>query len=111
MTQDRNENPGTPDNQPFDTPGDAAAADTTGPTSPGTRSGSDAVNLAAEQSKSTAHRNLPTLDLGELPLPDDTANLRQGPSLHDGLLAFLPLVGVWRGEGQADTVADVSVSQ
>ena len=61
--------------------------------------GSDAVNLAAEQWKETAHRNIP--GLGDLPIPDDTANLREGPSLHDGLLALLPLVGVWRGTGQA----------
>lgn len=64
-------------------------------------SGNEAVNLAAEQSKNTASRNIP--GLGDLPIPDDTANLRQGPNLHDGLLALLPLVGVWRGEGQADT--------
>lgn len=64
-------------------------------------SGNDAVNLAAEQAKNTAHRNIPTLD--DLPIPEDTANLRLGPNLHDGLLALLPLVGVWRGEGQADT--------
>lgn len=67
-------------------------------------SGSDAVNLAAEQSKHTADRNIP--GLGELPIPDDTANLRLGPNLHDGLLALLPLIGVWRGEGQADTAVD-----
>lgn len=64
-------------------------------------SGNDAVNLAAEQSKNTAHRNIPTL--GDLPVEEDTANLRLGPNLHDGLLALLPLVGVWRGEGQADS--------
>ncbi len=67
-------------------------------------SGSDAVNLAAERSKSTAHLNIP--GLGDLPIPDDTANLREGPNLHDGGLALLPLVGVWRGEGQADTAED-----
>lgn len=61
-------------------------------------SGDRAVNLAAEQSKNTAHLNIP--GFGDLPIPDDTANLRHGPSLHDGLLALLPLVGVWRGEGQ-----------
>lgn len=65
--------------------------------------GNEAVNLAAEQSKRTAHLNIPALDLGEWPLTDDTANLRMGPSLHDGLLALLPLVGVWRGEGEAQT--------
>ncbi|WP_066524255.1 FABP family protein [Corynebacterium bouchesdurhonense] len=67
-----------------------------------TLSGSDAVTLAAEQSKQTAHRNIPPLDFEGFPLEQDTANLRQGPSLHDGLLALLPLVGVWRGEGQAN---------
>ncbi|RSZ61567.1 FABP family protein [Corynebacterium hylobatis] len=87
-----------PQNTPSDTPGDAAAAQQ----QPGL-SGNDAVNLAAEQARNTAHRNLPPLDLGELPVPDDTANLRHGPNIHDGLLALLPLVGVWRGEGKADT--------
>ena len=73
--------------------------------------GSDAVNLAAEQWKETAHRNIP--GLGDLPIPDDTANLREGPSLHDGLLALLPLVGVWRGTGQAldHTDADAKPTQ
>ena len=51
--------------------------------------GNEAVNLAAEHSKNTAHRNIPALGLDEIPLPDDTANLREGPSLHDGLLALL----------------------
>lgn len=64
--------------------------------------GNDAISRAAEQAKTTAHRNIPLV--GELPIPDDTANLRLGPNLHDGLLALLPLVGVWRGEGQADTL-------
>lgn len=61
-------------------------------------SGSDAVDLAAEKWKESAHRNIPTL--GDLPIFEDTANLREGPSLHDGLLALLPLVGVWRGTGK-----------
>lgn len=65
-------------------------------------SGNDAVNLAAEQSKRTAHRNIPPLEFEGFPLASDTANLREGPSLHDGLLALLPLVGVWQGEGQAN---------
>ncbi|WJY95908.1 hypothetical protein CFELI_11630 [Corynebacterium felinum] len=62
-------------------------------------SGSEAVDRAAAQWKDAAHRNIP--GLGDLPIPDDTANLREGPNLHDGLLALLPLVGVWRGTGQA----------
>jgi len=61
--------------------------------------GNDAVARAAEQSKTTAGRNIPVI--GDLPVAEDTANLRQGPSLHDGLLALLPLIGVWRGEGNA----------
>lgn len=60
--------------------------------------GNEAVNRAADDAKHTAHKNIPTFD--DLPIPEDTANLRQGPNLHDGLLALLPLVGVWRGEGQ-----------
>ena len=68
--------------------------------------GNDAVNLAAEQSKSTAHRNIPELGFEDMPLEADTANLRYGPSLHDGLLALLPLVGVWSGSGQANDPSD-----
>lgn len=59
----------------------------------------DAVELAAERAKTTSDKNLP--EFGDLPIPDDTANLRKGPNLHDGLLALLPLIGVWRGQGQA----------
>ncbi|OLN15798.1 FABP family protein [Corynebacterium belfantii] len=67
-------------------------------------SGNDAANRAAEQWKESAHRNIP--GLGDLPIPNDTANLREGPNLHDGLLALLPLVGVWRGTGHADTAEE-----
>ncbi|WP_018018099.1 FABP family protein [Corynebacterium capitovis] len=66
--------------------------------------GNAAVARAAEQAKNTAHRNIPGLGFEEFPLEDDTANLRHGPSLHDGLLALLPLVGVWSGTGQANDV-------
>lgn len=38
----------------------------------------------------------------------DTADLRSGPPLHDALLALLPLVGIWRGEG-AGVVASTGV--
>ncbi|BBZ68701.1 MAG: FABP family protein [Mycolicibacterium insubricum] len=44
-----------------------------------------------------AERNLPAFD--DLPLAD-TANLREGADLHDAMLALLPLVGIWRGEGE-----------
>lgn len=60
-------------------------------------SGDQAVAAAAERARETAARNVPSFD--DLPLPCDTANLRQGVGLNDALLALLPLVGVWRGEG------------
>lgn len=44
-------------------------------------------------------RNRPRFE--DLPVPDDTANLREGPSLNDACLGLLPLVGVWRGNGEA----------
>src|SRR5271155_3643129 len=57
-----------------------------------------AVAAAAERAKLTATRNIPVFD--DLPVPADTANLREGANLNDALLALLPLVGVWRGEGE-----------
>ena len=70
--------------------------DAAGATVPG--SGDAAVAAAAERAKVTVARKLPTFD--DLPLPADTANLREGVNLSDALLALLPLVGVWRGEGE-----------
>ncbi|KUI43485.1 fatty acid-binding protein [Mycobacterium sp. IS-1590] len=61
-------------------------------------SGDDAVAAAKERAKTTAARNIPVF--GDLPAPSDTANLREGANLNDALLALLPLVGVWRGEGE-----------
>jgi len=43
-------------------------------------------------------RNRPRF--ADLPIPDDTANLREGPKLHQQCLVLLPLVGVWRGSGE-----------
>ncbi|MQA60928.1 MAG: DUF1794 domain-containing protein [Actinophytocola sp.] len=63
-------------------------------------SGNEAVRAAAERAEETRARNVPQFD--DLPIPGDTANLREGPSLHDACLALLPLIGVWRGEGQVD---------
>ncbi|WP_207841856.1 FABP family protein [Williamsia soli] len=65
-----------------------------------TRSGNEAVNQAEIRAQETGARNVPALP--DLPLPDDTANLRRGADLHPGLLALLPLVGVWRGEGEGN---------
>ena len=64
-------------------------------------SGNAAVDAAAERSRETSGRNI--TPFSDLPVPEDTANLRFGPDLHPGLLALLPLVGVWEGEGEADT--------
>jgi len=61
-------------------------------------SGDAAIAAAAEKAKSTRHRNLPQFD--DLPIPADTANLREGPNLHDQCVSLLPLIGVWRGEGE-----------
>lgn len=67
---------------------------------PGKLNGNDAVNQAAEQWKDAASRNIPALELGDTPVPDDTANLRQGPSLHDGLLGLLPLLASGRARAR-----------
>jgi hypothetical protein len=61
-------------------------------------SGDRAVAAAVQRAKITAARNIPVFQ--DLPLPADTANLREGANLNDALLALLPLVGVWRGEGE-----------
>jgi hypothetical protein len=61
-------------------------------------SGDRAIAAAAERAKATSARNIPAFD--DLPVPVDTANLRKGVELNDALLALLPLVGVWRGEGE-----------
>ncbi|CAA0078621.1 Uncharacterised protein [Mycolicibacterium vanbaalenii] len=73
-------------------------------------SGDDAVAAAAERARETAARNIPVF--GDLPLPADTANLRKGANLNDALLALLPLVGVWRGDGEGrDTHGDYRFGQ
>ena len=58
-------------------------------------SGDEALRLAAERAASTGTRNLP--EFTDLPIPGDTANLREGPDLNDECLGLLPLIGVWRG--------------
>ncbi len=67
------------------------------------RSGDVAVNDAVERARSTGARNIPQLP--DLPLPEDTANLRLGPDLSSSMLALLPLIGVWRGEGEGNEPA------
>ena len=71
------------------------------PTTP-SLSGDRAVAAAVERAKETAARNIPAFD--DIPMAD-TANLRKGADLHDALLALLPLVGVWRGEGTGRSAA------
>jgi hypothetical protein len=63
-------------------------------------SGDDAIAAAAARAENTRERNIPQLD--DLPIPGDTANLREGQNLNDACLALLPLVGVWRGEGEVN---------
>jgi hypothetical protein len=63
-------------------------------------SGDDAIQAAEQRASTTRDRNLPQFD--DLPIPADTANLREGPNLNDACLALLPLVGVWRGEGEVN---------
>ncbi|GEM34440.1 UPF0678 fatty acid-binding protein-like protein [Nocardia neocaledoniensis NBRC 108232] len=62
------------------------------------------MNIAAERAKETGVRNISVLP--DLPLPDDTANLREGPDLNHAMLALLPMVGVWRGEGEGNHPTD-----
>jgi hypothetical protein len=64
---------------------------------PALGSGDAAVAAAAERAESTREVNLG--DLPPLPIPADTANVRQGPELHPDCLSLLPLVGIWRGTG------------
>ncbi|UZJ25080.1 FABP family protein [Rhodococcus antarcticus] len=77
----------------------SSASDPAGPDLPATASGDAALAAADVRAAATRGLNLPQLP--GLPVPDDTANLRQGPDLNPALLSLLPLVGVWRGEGEA----------
>lgn len=64
-------------------------------------SGDEAIQAAQQRAEQTRLRNLPPYGtLPELPIPADTANLREGADLNSACLALLPLVGVWRGEGE-----------
>jgi THAP4-like, heme-binding beta-barrel domain len=64
----------------------------------GGSSGDEALRLAAQRAQRTGVRNMP--EFTDLPVAGDTANLREGPELHPQCLMLLPLVGVWRGEGE-----------
>ena len=61
-------------------------------------SGDEALRIAVQRAQHTGIRNMP--EFTDLPIPGDTANLREGPELHPQCLPLLPLVGVWRGEGE-----------
>lgn len=61
------------------------------------RSGDEAIAAADARAATTREINIATTP--DLPVPADTANVRQGPEIHPDLLALLPLVGVWRGNG------------
>jgi len=51
--------------------------------------------------------------MDELPIPADTFDLRHGPDLHPAMLAFLPLIGTWRGVGKGGypTIEDFDYGQ
>lgn len=51
-----------------------------------------------EPAAEAPQRNRPRFD--DLPVPDDSANLREGPDLHAQCTGLLPLIGVWRGTGE-----------
>lgn len=56
------------------------------------------ISGPANAAPDSPQRNRPRWS--DLPVPDDTANLRQGPDLHEQCLSLLPLIGVWRGTGE-----------
>lgn len=55
-------------------------------------------DAADERAAGTRGLNLATAP--PLPIPADTANLRQGPEIHPDCLELLPLIGLWRGTGR-----------
>jgi hypothetical protein len=75
-----------------------------GPSDGSVRSGQDVLSAAIDKNSGPAGTS--ALNIGDtrpLPIDADTANLRLGPGLADENLPLLPLVGVWRGQGQLHT--------
>lgn len=87
----------TTPNQPESQSGSPSGSQPDSQPEPG--SGDAAVRAQAERAEQTRERNVPEFD--DVPGVGDTANLRLGPEIDEACLALLPLVGVWRGEGEA----------
>ncbi|MGZ6881090.1 MAG: FABP family protein, partial [Mycobacteriaceae bacterium] len=66
-------------------PEEPAASD---PSAASTDSADGALQAAEERAQRTRSRNIP--QLSGLPVPDDTANLRESADLNPALLALLP---------------------
>lgn len=75
-------------------PGRGASPDRPGPVP---LSGNEAIAAAAERAAGTRDKNIDSVP--SLPIPADTANVRQGPEINEACLSLLPMVGIWRGTG------------
>jgi hypothetical protein len=78
--------------------GSASAGSASGSASDSAGSASGSAESAPLELTPAAQRNIPVFD--DLPIPPDSANLREGPDLHPLCTPLLPLIGVWRGEGE-----------
>ena len=76
----------------------SSPSDPSDPSAPADTDLSTTIQGPAHAAPDSPQRNRPRWE--DLPVPDDTANLREGPDLNDACLGLLPLIGVWRGTGE-----------